>query len=95
VSGFFCLTASKIHFCKLIKQKNPVMRISTRLHAWIEPMRQDQPSLTASKVHFCKLDKQKNPVMRSSNRLHAWIEPMRQDLSSLNESKIHFRIIKT
>ena len=71
------------------------MRSSTRLHAWIEPIRQDLQSLTASKIHFCKLDKQKNPVMRSSTRLHAWIEPMRQDLSSLNESKIHFRIIKT
>jgi hypothetical protein len=73
-----------------VKQKNPVMRSSTRFYAWIEQLRQDQPSLTASKINFCKLVKQKNPVMRSSTRLHAWIEQMRQDQPSLTASKIHF-----
>jgi hypothetical protein len=66
------------------------MRSSTRFYAWIEPMRQDKPSLTASKVHFCKLDKQKNPVMRSSTRFHAWIEQLRQDQPSLKALKVHF-----
>jgi hypothetical protein len=66
------------------------MRSSTRFYAWIEQLRQDQPSLTASKVHFCKLEKQKNPVMRSSTRFYAWIEQMRQDLSSFKSQKFTF-----